>query len=72
MATSEQLQTRLDEAETAYHQLVTGQKEVTVSSSSGKSVTYTQANVGQLASYIASLKRQLGTSTIKPFRPGFG
>jgi hypothetical protein len=52
----------LADAEQALHDLVTGVKAVTVSSSSGKSVTYTKADVGQLQAYITYLQRQLGIS----------
>lgn len=74
MASTEQLQARLDEAEEAYHALVTGQSVVTVSSTSGKSVTYTAdpKNLGALAAYIAQLKRQLGQSNNRPLRPIIG
>ena len=62
MATTEQLTVWLAAAEQAQHDLMLGNRRVTVSSSSGKSVTYTAANAGQLSAYIASLKRQLGLS----------
>ena len=72
MATLQQLQTWLDEAETAQHELLTGQRAVTISSASGKSVTFSAGQAGQLSAYIASLKRQLGLSTVKPVRPILG
>lgn len=57
------LQTRLTEAEGAYHALMLGGKAVTLSYSQGngtKAVTYTPADASRLAGYIASLQRQLG------------
>lgn len=57
------LQARLAEAEAAYHALVTGRREVSVSYTQGettRSVTYTQADLARLAGYIMDLKRQLG------------
>ena len=65
MADSATLQQRLDEAENAYHQLQIGRTEVTVSYQQGtgaRAVTYSQADRGALAGYIADLKRQLGMS----------
>ena len=46
MATTEQLQTWLAEAETARHELALGVRAVSISSSSGKSVSYTEAGTG--------------------------
>lgn len=56
MATQQQL----DEAEAALHALMIGQSAQSISSSSGKSVTYTAANITQLRTYIAQLRRELG------------
>lgn len=60
MATTQQLQTWLAAAEQARHDLALGIREVSISSSSGKSVTYNQAEAGRLDTYIAWLQRQLG------------
>ncbi|HEY1035556.1 MAG TPA: gpW family head-tail joining protein [Pseudoxanthomonas sp.] len=49
----------LAEAELALHKLLTGEREQTVTFGSGKSVTYTQANINQLKSYIADLQAQV-------------
>lgn len=49
----------LAEAELALHRLLTGSAEQTVSFGSGKSVTYTAANINQLKAYIADLKNQV-------------
>ena len=72
MPSPQQLQTWLDEAETAQHELLTGQRAVTISSASGKSVTFSAAQAGQLSAYIASLRRQLGLSNARPVRPILG
>lgn len=53
------LQARLTEAEAALHDLQTGRREVSVGYD-GRSVTFTQASIGQLRAYIADLKSQLG------------
>lgn len=55
----ETLQTRLTEAEEAYHQLMIGAKEVSVNVGNFGSVTYNQTNRAALEAYIADLKAQL-------------
>lgn len=65
MATLATLQARLVEAETAYHALVTGTKEVTVQNGTGNSdmrVTYTETKAADLAAYIDSLKAQIAAA----------
>lgn len=68
MATTDQLTAWLAAAEQAQQDLMTGVRAVSIASASGKSVTYSTTNAGQLAAYIESLKRQLGLSTVKPLR----
>lgn len=63
MPTTLQLQTWLTEAEQARHELIVGTKAVSVSTGSGKSVTYTATDLGKLDAYIVSLRKQLGQST---------
>jgi hypothetical protein len=72
MATTQQLQAWLAEAEEARHELLIGRKTVTVSSN-GKSQTYAQTDLGKLDAYIVSLRSQLGlpTGVSKPFTPIF-
>lgn len=53
------LEARLAQAEQALHDLSIGKTTASVSYD-GKSVSYTQTNIGQLRGYIADLKRQLG------------
>lgn len=55
MATKEQYQEWLSEAEAARHKLALGDK-VTQASYYGRSVTYTQTNVDALDKYIDRLK----------------
>lgn len=55
------LQSRLTEAETALHNLMTGTKEVKVGVN-GDVVEYSMADVGRLRAYIAELKGALGLS----------
>jgi hypothetical protein len=67
MADPATLQAWLTAAEIALNDLMTGGKPVSVSSSSGKSVTYSAAQIPALQAYIASLRRQLGLSSMRPF-----
>ena len=62
MATREQREAWLAEAEAARHRLLMGSKEESVTFSDGRRVTYTQTTVAQLERYIAELKRLLGRS----------
>lgn len=61
------LQMRLDEAETALHQLITGRATVSLSYQ-GESATFSIADEGRLRRYIADLKSQLGL-TVRPRTP---
>ena len=65
----EVLKTRLVEAEDAYHKLMIGEKEVSVSVGNFGTTTYNQASRTALESYISSLKSQIaaaeGTPTIR-------
>ncbi|MCW5737354.1 MAG: hypothetical protein KIS73_24725 [Enhydrobacter sp.] len=54
---------RLAEALDVRHQLMLGQKVVSISSAGGKSLTYSQANLPLLDQYIAQLRRNLGLPT---------
>lgn len=54
------LSEKLADAETAYHNLVTGKSARVIVDQNGERVEYTQANSSRLASYIEDLKRQLG------------
>lgn len=53
------LETRLAEAETARHQLVTGSREVTVTVYGFGATTYTQASLRDLDAYISDLRGQI-------------
>lgn len=55
----ETLKERLMEAETAYHKLMIGEKEVSVTVGGFGSTTYNQANITQLETYISNLKSQI-------------
>ena len=59
MATTDELQTQLDDAQTALHNLMTGQGTVRIEYE-GKMVIYTPANIGNLRAYILELQVQLG------------
>lgn len=61
MADLATLQARLTEAEAAYHQLVTGVREVEVQHDTMR-VKYTQASAGHLAAYITSLRAQIAAA----------
>lgn len=56
-------QTLLDEAEAAYHSLLTGQAVAKFRDQNGEEVTYAQASLPRLVAYIAQLKRELGLVT---------
>lgn len=73
MATTQQLTTWLAEAEQARHELLLGTRAVSVSTGSGKSVTYAATDIGKLDVYIASLRTQLGQASGLglPFVPTF-
>ena len=58
--------TRLAEAEDAYHKLMIGEKEVSVSVGSFGSTTYNQASRTALESYISSLKSQIAAAEGTP------
>lgn len=60
------LKTRLAEAEEAYHKLMIGEKEVSVSVGSFGSTTYNQASRTALESYISSLKSQIAAAEGTP------
>ncbi len=55
----ETLKTRLAEAEEAYHKLLIGEKEVSVSVGNFGFTTYNQTSRAALEAYIASLKEQI-------------
>ena len=60
------LQQRLEEAETAYHDLLIGKSAVQFRDSSGEFVQYTAANVQALARYITSLKAEIAAANGTP------
>lgn len=62
----EVLKTRLAQAEEAYHKLMIGEKEVSVSVGSFGSTTYNQASRTALESYISSLKSQIAAAEGTP------
>lgn len=68
---------RLVEAETAYHDLMTGKLARVYVDQNGERVEYVAANAARLAAYIASLKQQIadeaaGTTPCNgPMRPFF-
>ena len=53
------LKQRLTEAEEAYHKLMIGEKEVSVSVGNFGSTSYNQTNISQLEKYISALKTQI-------------
>lgn len=60
------LKTRLVEAEEAYHKLMIGEKEVSVSVGNFGTATYNQASRSALESYISSLKAQIAAAEGTP------
>lgn len=59
--TTEQLTSFLSEAQTAYHNLMTGQKVVSINRA-GRQVTFNQTNKSELLSYIVELQAALEPS----------
>jgi predicted house-cleaning NTP pyrophosphatase (Maf/HAM1 superfamily) len=53
------VETQLEQARGAYHNLLTGQAVVSITRD-GKSVSFSQASKKDLAAYIASLESQAG------------
>ena len=66
-------QTLPDEAEAAYHRLLTGQAVVRLRDGNGETIEYQQARRGDLSTYIEWLKVQLGKTTTgsAPMEPWF-
>lgn len=54
---------RLTEAQTAHHELMTGQMVAAFTDQNGERVTYSKADVGKLAGYIADMVALLGVPT---------
>ena len=63
-----EIKQRLAEAEEAYHRLMIGDKEVSVSVGNFGSTTYNQTSIKGLEAYIASLKSQISKAMGKPSR----
>lgn len=59
------LQQKLDDARTAYHQLMTGTKAVRVQKD-GRLVEFSRATAHELRNYITDLEAQLGISRRRP------
>ena len=68
MAHLSELQGRLKAAEEAYHRLMTGEREVTVSIGGFGATTYAQVDSDKLKSYINALKCQLAMIERRPRR----
>lgn len=68
LATTEQITARLESAEEAYDQLVTGKMAKVLVDQNGERIEFTPANRSDLLAYIDSLKAQLGTANIGPLR----
>ena len=62
----ETLQTRLAEAEEAYHRLMIGAREVSVNVGNFGSVTYNQTSRAALEAYIVDLKAKLAEAEGSP------
>ena len=54
-------ETRLAEAQTAYHDLVSGQAVAAFTDQNGERVTYAKADMARLSAYIADMVALLGT-----------
>lgn len=54
-------ESRLTEAQSAYHQLATGQMVASFTDQNGERVTFSKADMAKLAGYIADIVALLGT-----------
>ncbi|MFT5133847.1 MAG: hypothetical protein ACI9SC_002320 [Gammaproteobacteria bacterium] len=68
MATLIVLKERLMQAEDALHQLMTGEREVTISVGGYGATTFSQVNRSDLERYISQLKSEIGTKEGCPRR----
>lgn len=59
MATCEQLNTWLTEAEQALHDITTGNKVVEIQDQNFERVAYSRANIGELRKYVAQLRQTI-------------
>ncbi len=57
------LRTRLTEAETAYHRLMTGEREVEVEFSDGRRNRYSETTASNLKRYIDELRAEIAGAT---------
>lgn len=64
LATREELEKRLADAEHQQHLLLTGQSARVLVDQNGERVEFTAINAYRLAAYIQELKRQLGLLTV--------
>lgn len=64
------LQARLDEAEAAYHALMTGQSVTELRDHNGETIRYSRTDAAKLWGYIQYLKGQLGQLTPGALAPG--
>ena len=62
------LQTRLDEARSAYHKLQTGTMAVSIMKD-GRRIDFNRTNIHQLKNYIDELEGQLGIVSSRRRRP---
>lgn len=68
MSRSSELQQRLEEAETALHRLMLGEREVTVSVGGFGATSYSEVSMDKLKLYIAHLKQAIARQSGKPKR----
>lgn len=65
-------QLQLDQAKTAYHQLMTGKLPEVVVDQNGERVHFSKTNSAKLLAYIQSMEAELtGIRTNRPLRPFF-
>lgn len=61
------LKERITQAETAYHQLMTGQMATVVVDQNGERVEFNKVSAPQLYAYISGLKLQLPGVPVSPY-----
>lgn len=60
---------KIEQAETAYHELMTGRLARVYVDRNGERIEYTSANAGRLRAYIESLKNEKNSKSRYPMKP---
>lgn len=61
------LKSRIEQAENAYHSLMTGQMAVVIVDQNGEKVEFNKVSADKLYAYISSLKLQIPNAPVSPY-----